>query len=50
MEELANLKERMNKITKELEEIIMILQKEGIRDTQEALNFMDKINELSVSF
>lgn len=50
VEKQLNLKERMSNVVRELEDIILEIQREGLRDTQEALNFVDKINELSVSF
>ena len=49
-EQQKNLQDRMADVTRELEDIILEIQREGLRDTQEALNFIDKINELSVSF
>lgn len=44
------LKERMINITQELKDVISEIQREELQNTQEALNFIDDINMLSVSF
>lgn len=44
------LKERMSNVTQELQEVISDIQTEGLQNTQEALNFIDEINILSVNF
>ena len=45
-----SLKKRMSYVTNELKEVISEIQREGLVHTQEALNFIDDINMLSVSF
>ena len=50
MKSKIDLKKRMSNVINELEDILLIIQREGLRDTQDALNFVDKINELSVTF
>ena len=45
-----SLKKRMADVTAELQDIISELQKQELVHTQEALNFIDDINILSVSF
>lgn len=47
---LQELKQRMVDITNQLKYIISEIQKEELQNTQEALNFIDDINMLSVSF
>ena len=49
MENPESLKERMSNIIKGLNDIILEIQREGLQNTQESLNFVDRINELSVS-
>lgn len=44
------LKKRMTDVTDNLKDVISELQKDGLVYTQEALNFIDNINMLSVSF
>lgn len=44
------LKERMSNITQGLTNILTDIQKKELQNTQEALNFIDNINKLSVSF
>lgn len=45
-----NLKDRMCKVTEDLKDIISDLQKDNLVHTQEALDFIDNINMLSVAF
>ena len=49
-DKLKSLKKRMNKLTNELKELILEIQEEELQNTQEAIDFLDKVNELSVSF
>ena len=49
-DKLKSLKKRMNKLTNELRELILEIQEEELQNTQEAIDFLDKVNELSVSF
>lgn len=45
-----NLKKRMSDVTEELKDIISEIQKNELIYTQDALNFIDNINVLSVSY
>ena len=41
---------KMNRVTAELKDIVSEIQKKNLIHTQEALDFIDDINMLSVSF
>jgi hypothetical protein len=45
-----NLRKRMTDVTDNLKDVISELQRDGLVHTQEALNFIDNINMLSVTF
>ena len=45
-----DLKQRMVDVTNKLKSVISDIQKNNLQHTQEALNFIDEINILSVSF
>lgn len=47
---MEELKERMNKSLKELKSIILDVQINDYQNEQFALDFVDEINKLSVSF
>ena len=49
-DKLKSLKKKMNKLTNELKELILEIQENELQNTQEAINFIDNINELSVAF
>ncbi len=44
------INQKMQKLLKEVENVIKDIEKEGLQDEQETLDFMDKLNELSVTF
>lgn len=44
------INQKMQKLLKEVENVIKDVEKEGLQDEQETLDFMDKLNELSVTF
>lgn len=47
---MEKLKKKTDKILLELNDVITEIQKEGLQNTQEALDFIDEVNKLSVSF
>lgn len=47
---MKEIKERMSKVTQDLKDLISDIQSEGLQNTQEALDFIDDINMLSVSY
>ena len=46
----ASLQKRMDNILEDIDSIIEEIEREGLQHTQSALNFVDELNKLSVSF
>lgn len=47
---MENIKEKMKNVVTDIEEIIEYIQKNKMENEQSTLDWMDKINKLSVTF